>query len=374
MPIYGIAINALTRRHYTGTERYSFELIRELMRVPLYRDEKVVLYTNKKIEKLSDLPFGWSYRILPWRAKGWTHVRLSFELLVRPPDVFFSPAHEIPFLHRKAKIVNTVHDIAFLRLKDSYSWWQRMRQHISLRRTIWRADGIITVSEATKTDLTDVYPMIAPKIISTPLAVRKTDFQVSSQDCDVVLPAYGLKKGEYFIVIGRIEEKKNSALVLDAFAEFKRKTQSKMKLLFVGNFGSQSSVIKQKLVNSPVLTDILTPGYVPDSDKAVLLSGAFALIFASKYEGFGIPILEALTLGVPILASDIPSSREVAGKAAIFLSGNDIQAWANCLEKILFDEKSRTHLASVGKQQAEHFSWPRTARKTMQVLRDVCRI
>ena len=113
MRTYGIDVNALARERYTGTERYVLELMHEMMRVPLEADERVWLYSSRRVEALGELPQGWEWRILKWPGKGWTHIRLSWELLRRPPSVFFSPAHEIPLLHRRAKIVNTVHDIAF---------------------------------------------------------------------------------------------------------------------------------------------------------------------------------------------------------------------------------------------------------------------
>lgn len=359
--IYGIDANALTRTHRTGTERYVFELLREMKELPLREDERVILYASGPIPDLDPLPENWELKLLPWNfpVKGWTHARLSLELARRAPHVFFSPAHEVPLATGKSKVVSTVHDVAFRRLADIYPSKGRARQEWAIRRAIKRSEKLIAVSQTTKDDLMQLYSVSDQKISVVHEAVRPELFSVDAH------------MGNYILSIGRVEKKKNIANLVEAFDLFKKKTGSDTKLKLAGSLGFGSEEILQKIEASPFKQDIELLGFVPDDQMIPLLCGARVYAFPSWYEGFGIPALEAMAAGVPLVASDISTLREVAGDAALFASPEDRSALARQLEAAVLDENMRSHLIQKGHERLKQFSWKKAAEETWEVLRNV---
>ena len=374
MKTYGIDANALTQRRKTGTERYALELIREMVKEPLSDNERVFLYSSAPIPDLGTLPNGWQLKILSWKfKKAWTHIRLSWELIARPPNVFFSPAHEIPLLHRRTNIVSTVHDVAFRIVPDVYPNKNRMRQEWAVGRAVRKASRLIAVSETTKKDLVNLYAVSPERIMVTPLAVRPEDFAVSESEKQRILDKYRLNAGLYFLTVGRIEKKKNIPFFLSTFEAFKRDrgVGDPHQLVLAGSFGNESEEIKSQIKKLNCVDSVRVLGYVPDADLAGLFSGAVAYVFPTQYEGFGIPSLEAMAARIPLIASDIPALREVAGDAAVFAHPEASEDWVKAMKNIVDTESVRAGLVLKGTERIHRFSWKTTAQKTWEVLRSV---
>ncbi len=356
---YGIDVNALARDQYTGVEKYVFELISEMMKKPLFKNERVFLYSSREILELGQLPTNWHWKILklPILSKGWTHLCLSFELLVNPPDVFFSPAHEIPLFFRKAKIVNTIHDVAFIHVPEVYSFFARLRQKWAIKRTIKLSDKLISVSETTKRDLVGLFDVESEKITVATLGVKKRDY------------VQKLEPLEYFLTLGRVESKKNILFLLEAFEQFALSNLD-MKLVLAGKMGEGSQLILDKINSSGVKDRIIVLGYVPSEGIDNLIMRSRALLFPSKYEGFGLPALEAMSLGTLVIASDIPALREVCGDCALFASPDNTDEWLKAMNSIL-DDSVRQDLVLRGCHRVGEFEWQATAQKTLKILRSV---
>ncbi|MBU0614450.1 glycosyltransferase, partial [Patescibacteria group bacterium] len=181
--IIGIDANALAREKFTGTERYVLELLRAMQEQPLESGEQVHLYVSRPLQEFKNLPAGWKQVVLKWPPKKiWTHARLSLRLLISPPDIFFSPAHEIPLLHRRCKIITTIHDIAFRIMPEVYSEKNRKRQEWAVGRAILQSKKILTVSNTTKKDLINYYRAAEAVICPTPLGIHPERLQVKSED------------------------------------------------------------------------------------------------------------------------------------------------------------------------------------------------
>lgn len=368
--LIGIDCNALTRGFATGVERYVRTLIIELMKTSLAPGDRVRLYVSSIPKETMALPDGWEWRVLPFgMPKGWTHVRLSWELVRNPPDVLFVPGHEVPlFVSKKTKVVATVHDVAFRRVPSTYPPRARRRQEWAVRRAVKRATRLIAVSETTKRDLVELYGVNQEKISVTPLAVDTTQFVMTEGAMRDILQRYRVAPGKYFFFVGRLEEKKNVAALVDAFAEMRRKlgVGHPVELLLAGTPGFGGERILRAVARA---TGVRTVGFVPDADAAALMRGARALCFPSLYEGFGLPILEGFAAGVPVIASDIPSSREVAGDAALFVAPDDVPGWTKAMERCLFGADVRATFIAKGNEQLQKFSWTATADATWNVLR-----
>ncbi len=371
--IYGIDVNALTRPNYTGVERYVFELISEMMKKPLKEGERVFLYTSNIVDDLGELPEGWEWKVLKLSilSKGWTHMRLSWELLVRPPDVFFSPAHEIPLGSWRTKIVNTIHDIAFVHVPEVYTFFNRFRQKWAVRRAAQKADQILTVSETTKADLEKFYKIRSDRMTVTRLGVRPNKFRVRPRDVDEILQKYHLKAQKYLLTIGRVEKKKGIGFLLQVFEKYIEKhPESDLHLVLGGKMGNGQEEIENQIKSSKAKDRAHVLGFVPEEDLAALMHGSLAYVFPSTYEGFGIPALEAMAAGTPVIASDVPALREVCGDAALIRSTQDIHAWVDAMEQVRGSE-IRSNLIEKGNQRVQEFTWQSTAQKTWEVLRDL---
>jgi glycosyltransferase involved in cell wall biosynthesis len=363
MKVIGIDASALLKANPTGVEKYARLLLAEMMKTPLNEGESVVLYARD--EKPSDLvlPTGWSWKALPfWFPKGWTHLRLSKELFEHPVNVFFSPAHEVPLATGSAKVVTTVHDVVFEKYPKLYSSFQNFRQRAAVRHAVRVASRILAVSASTKRDLVTLFKAGEEKIVVTHLAPT----------VNPRVPELREDK-KYFLYIGRIEEKKNVGTLVEAFRRFKESMPAgdTTKLILVGGVGFGGEKIVQAAKSSPVANDIVLPGYVPDAEIPELYAGAIAFVFPSHDEGFGLPILDAMSMGTPTLVSDIPVFHEVAGSAAEYAVPTDPNAFALKMKTIVDNSALRSSLSLRGMAQAEKYSWSETARKTWEALRSV---
>jgi glycosyltransferase involved in cell wall biosynthesis len=357
--VIGIDASALLKPQPTGVEKYARFLLEAMMKEPLQAGESVVLYGRGPAPAWLRLPQGWEWKDLPFSlAKGWTHFRLSRELTEHSPDVFFSPAHEVPLATGKAKVVTTVHDIAFAKNPKLYSVFQNIRQRFAVKYALRAASTILAVSESTKRDLVTVLHASPEKIRVTPLGVVPH-----------TLPQKDFGFGTYFLYVGRIEEKKNVGTLIRAFIELKAKEPGEIKLILAGSLGFGGEAIKKEAEQSAAAHNIRFLGYLPDDDIVGLYRGALAFVFPSLDEGFGLPILEAMTSGVPTLVSDIPVFHEVAGSASEFADPKNASAFADKMGELLRSPELRQALRLRGLAQAEKYSWDKTAALTWAALR-----
>lgn len=370
MVTYGIDVNPLTRANRTGTEWYLFYLIRNLMKLPLQEGERILLYSRAVVPELGELPAGFEWRLLNWPLKkGWTKARLGLELVTRPPDVFFSPAHEVPFFSKKTKIVATVHDVAFRHKPEVYSEEEKMRQEKAIGRQILVADQIITVSAATKNDLQKIYKVLETKMDVIPLSADLSRFMAHASRLNETLFQYELNQSEYFFYLGRLDAKKNIANLVRAFSKYAE--NGKADLVLGGKYGFGAEDIRRAIDSSKFKNRIKLLGYVPDSDVPALMAGALAYVLPSWCEGFGLPALETMASGTPLLASSIEALHEVVEDAGLFADPADVDAWAENMRLISDDDKLRGELVLKGSARVHDFSWEETARLTFDVLRRV---
>jgi len=405
--LIGIDASRANKIKKTGTEWYSYHLIQELKKITSqYGDAGFVLYSAEPLRgDLGILPPNWESRVLAWPPKRfWTQIRLSWEMWRHPPDILFVPAHTIPVIHPK-KVVTTVHDLGFINFPKAYGWLEKVYHKFALNFAVKKATKIITVSEFTKKELVKHTKIIPEKvaviynshdserykIISDKSAIEKVlekyirDFPLCKRGIkgdffkqtnpSLTLP---LQKGEgcrisasYLLYIGRLEAKKNTPGLFQAFSILKNKHESlrDLKLVLVGSRGFGYEEVEKEIEGRGLQREIILPGWVDEEDLPFLLSGAELFVFPSFYEGFGIPILEAMALGTPVLASDIPVLREISGEAVNFFNPNSPEEMAEGIYKILSDDKLKNYMREMGLMQAQKFSWEKCARETMEALK-----
>lgn len=369
--LYAIDAHSANALQRTGVENYAFHLIQAMKNHPLQEGERVVLYSYEPLrEPLATLPEGWSSKVLKWFPRvGWMSFRVVSELRRDRPNVFFVPAQAIP--KSKVPIVTTIHDVGFRVVPELYDPVVAKRLVSKTQTAIARARHLLAVSEATKRDLVEQYHVATERITVTPLAADSTTYQpIDAVVVKDVQQKYRIGQ-RFFLTVGRLEKKKNISMLIRAFDLFKahRGSGDPYELILVGTPGYGYSEIKSYIDASPYKNQIRELGYAADEEVAALMTAATAYVFPSSFEGFGIPNLEAMSCGTPLITSDLPAHREVVGDAGIFVAANDPEAWEREMTSIIDNATQRAQLIERGKNRAQQFSWDKTATQTWDVLR-----
>lgn len=363
----GIDASRANEDNKTGTEWYSYYLIRNFAR--LDQKNQYILYTNEPLRGgLLNLGDNFRERHLKWPlGKFWTQGRVSLEMLLKPPDVFFVPAHTIPLFHPKVTIT-TCHDIGFEIFPELYSQ-QELRYHrFTMRFAIKNAQKIITVSNFTKQEMVKIYQVDPDKITVIHNGFSRKDLYPSNDQEKIknVLAKYKINS-PYLLYIGRLEQKKNTPGLIKAYHLLKSRGLPH-KLVLVGQFGQKSSEVKEVINKYKLQNDVIFTGYIAEQEKPLILSGAEIFVFPSFYEGFGIPLLEAMGCGTPVVASRAASIPEIAGEAAVYFDPHYPEDIAEQIKKVIDNAELKNQLIAKGLEQVKKYSWERCAQETLKVL------
>lgn len=369
--VIGIEASRANRAHRTGVEWYSAHLLRALHALPQSTLHAWILYTNTPlVEDLRRWTKGWTERALTWPPKYlWTQIRLSYEMRLMPPDVLFIPAHVLPRVLAKRTVV-TVHDVGFKRRPDLYKAHQVAYHDIAMRDILASHAHILTVSEYSKQEIVALYGCAPERITVTPLGVEHDTYKpVADAEQQLFRAKYTLGDEPVFTFIGRFEEKKNIRGLMEAFFAFAERSPKGV-LVLVGQPGKGWKACLKTYRTHPAWDRVRVLGYLKEEEKVVLLSLATALVHMSWYEGFGLPLLEAMACGALVIASNTTSLPEVAGDAAFALvPPDDREQIARALERVLaLSPEDRQGFAERGKQRAKRFTWKQTAEQTYDVL------
>lgn len=362
----GIDASRAARGLRTGTEHYSARLLEALGR--LDRANRYTLYFNARRRPPLDLPPNFHARLIPF-PRLWTHLRLSLELVRRPPDVLFVPAHVVP-LHHPASVV-TIHDLGYRFFPEAHPPLARRYLEWSTRWSASAARRVIVDSAATARDLSDAYGTPPQRIAVIPLGHHPRFRPLPPEEVARGLERLGITR-PYLLFVGTLQPRKNLRRVLDAFERLVARGLPH-RLVLVGQRGWLTDPLFAAIArpDAPARGRIQLTGYLPDDDLPLLYAGADALVFPSLYEGFGLPALEAMACGTPVLTSNTSSLPEVVGDAALTVNPLDTGAIARGLERLLADDSLRAALRERGLARARRFTWERTASATLAVLEEV---
>lgn len=371
-PTIGIDASRAITAQRTGTEHYSASLLQAMSKLPEAEQYRFRLYVNiaevvEAEERLGfDLPSNWHIRAIPFR-RVWTHLRLSAEMLQNPPGVLFVPSHVVPLLHPRRTVV-TVHDLGYLQYPQAHTKASRLYLHLSTLFSVKAAGRVIAISEATKRDLVKHYGVRPGKISvihhgRDPIFAPVTD----ALELEEAAAKYGVS-GSYCIHVGTLQPRKNLGLLVEAWDILRQRMEQPPQLLLAGKRGWLYNSLLESVQNKGLGSLIRFADYVERTDMPALYSGAVALTFPSLYEGFGLPPLEAMSCGTPVIASTATSVPEVVGYGGILLDPHSPAAWADAVQRVMSDPGLRAELHRKGLERASGFTWERSARETLRVL------
>ena len=302
----------------------------------------------------------------PWRLAVWAgHLAgLRFNRLVPGAGLFHATEHLLPPLGDLPTVL-TVHDMIFKRFPQHQKRLNYWYLNSTMPLYCQRADAIITVSEASKRDIVTDYGLDPEKITVIYEAASSNFCPVTASVVDQVRARYHLPD-RYLIHVGTIEPRKNLTRLVEALKDL-RDEELCIPLVVVGGKGWLYESFFQRLETLEMDDAVCFPGYVPDDDLAALYSGATATIMPSVYEGFGLPVLESMACGTPVLASNSSSLPELGGKAAHYFDPYDTVAIAASIRAMWIDTDWQAEMRRRGLEQAARFSWARAAAETLAV-------
>lgn len=281
------------------------------------------------------------------------------------PDVVLETAHFGPFrLDPNIKRVTMIHDVTPITHPDFHPYSSVLAHKFFLKGILKKADRVITNSKSTTSDVNRLFPFTKGKTVSIPLAaaMKARSSQDISKD-SIKLPP------KYLLHVGTIEPRKNLELLVKAFELME---DDNLHLVLAGKVGWKASSTLKAIIDSPKKDKIHQLGRVSENLLRRLYKGASIFVYPSHYEGFGLPILEAMLEGTPVVCSSNSSLSEVGGNAVKYISENDKTKLANTLTTLLSDSSQLNEMRRLSKEQVAKFRWKRTAEKTLENLIEVC--
>jgi len=361
--IIGIDGNEANTEKRVGSGEYSFEILRGLAKIC---DEEIFVYL--KNEPLNDLPKSNTkllYKIFG-PGKFWTQVGLPLNLYLKnpKPDVFFTPGHYAPRFCPCPSVI-TVFDLSYIYFPQLFKKSDLHQLKSWTSYSVEKAQAVLTISESSKNDIVKYYKKDPEKVFVTYPGYDKNLFKPikNSKKIRDVRKKYNIR-GDYIFFLGTIQPRKNLVRLLEAIEDLS------ITLVISGKKGWLYNDFFNKIEDPKVRDKVILTDYVQDEVLPVLFSGARAFVLPSLWEGFGIPVLEAMACGCPVIISNRSSLPEVVGDAGVLINPEDIKSITSGIQKVLTDNKFAQGRSLKGMIQAKEFSWEQCAVKTLEVLKD----
>lgn len=355
-------------KNKTGTENYSFQILKHLSKIDIENSYKVYIRPSVYIDK-KDWPNNFEF-IKINMPRLWTQLGLSLRTFVDNLDVLFVPSHTLPLFRKPGlKTVMTIHDLGSEYLPQYHQIKQRLYLSFMIHYQIKTTSHLIAVSEATKKDLIKKIGVKPEKISVVYEGVNFTEDKIDSKR--YIINNFDTSKNKYLLFVGTIQPRKNLERLIKSYHKFV--TQQKTdcpNLVLAGGKGWLSEEIYNLPKELKIEDKVKFLGYVSDLDLPILYKNAEAFVFPSLFEGFGLPILEAMFYKIPVLTSNTSSLPEVAGDAAILVDPYSQESIYKGLIKIS-DKNDTTKLLIKASEQIKKFDWQKSAKETLEVLKQV---
>ncbi len=370
-----VAVNALSLgRHRTGTGNFTYYVLKELL--DLGGTDRFVCFVPSDALPQTELGLAGA----EWYTAGhtiqdaarhvfWEHVVLPVQVRAKQADVLFCPSYLVPIFLVRTPAVIAVHDLSFLIYPESksalFGAYMRRLLPLSLRR----ARTIITGSSSTKEQLHDRFPFTEAKTVVVPYGVDFDTFKPRENAQETVSGVMGVRE-RYVLAVGTVEERKNLSRLIQAFSKVRASFAEPLKLVIVGGSGWGHSKVFATAVACGVEDQIVFAGHIDDPVLTALYSACAVFVQPSFYEGFGLPILEAMACGAPAVVSNCTSHPEVAGDSGLYFDPLSVEEMADQMLKVIQNQDLRAKLISDGLARAKRFSWSICAAKIRDCLQE----
>jgi glycosyltransferase involved in cell wall biosynthesis len=364
----------------SGVSRYIRFLLTELAKRPGQHEYTVFVNGRDVVERLDALaahssqityiPSAWS-ESQPAARISWEQFTLPSLIRQRQIDVLHSPVNVLPErLPSRCAGVVTLHDLAFLRFPQVLTRPKRVYHRIFTVRSIRKASRVIAVSESTKQDAIELVG-VAPERVQTVYTCLDAKFSQlpDAEAIDNFREKQGLHEGGqgYILYLGTLEPRKNVTTLIEAYARLRTQYQRAEKLVLAGGKGWLYDAIFDRVRQLGLESEVVFPGFVADSEQVLWYAGAAAFAYPSLYEGFGIPVTEALACGTPVVTSNVSSLPEAGANIALTVDPLDVEAMAKALYKALTDVAYRQQCRDMAPSIAQQFSAQRMVEQTIDV-------
>jgi glycosyltransferase involved in cell wall biosynthesis len=371
-----IAINALylLPGRVGGSETYIRNLVAWLARID--RSNAYIVFVNRESAGIfEELAPGCEVVTCPIRASNrpvrilWEQLALPFQLLRRRVDLLFSPGMTSPLLC-PAPSVLVVFDLLHRLQPENFPPLYLMFLKTIIYLSAKVSAGVVAISEKVKRDLVDLYGLPPGRVAVTHLAVdRSSFFPRAAAEVEAVRARYGLP-GRFILYAAASLPHKNHARLLGALKILKERGED-LRLVLIGARDKGAEALARNIEQAGLADDVVFTGWLPFEDIPPLYCAAEAFVYPTLNEGFGLPVIEAMACGVPVVCSDIEPLPEVAGDAARFVNASDQAAIADGISAVLGDRELRARLVEKGFRRAAEFTWERTARTTLAFMLSV---
>ena len=353
-----------------GNESYATNLIEALAEIDSVNHYTLYVTRQEALERFNNRWPNFAVRAtLPHTPLIRIPLTLSAELRKNPVDVLHVQFTAPPFA--PCPVVATIHDLAFEHFPQTFKRRSSMQLRLTVRHTARSASHIITLSEYSRRDIIETYG-IAPERISVTPASAPAAFAPVTDEKELarVRDLYGIE-GDYVLSVGAIQPRKNLSRLIAAYSSLRR-TQAGGKLpqlVLVGKCAWLYDETLRTIKDLEVSNSVVLTGYVPEDHLPALYSGALFFVYPSYFEGFGLPPLEAMKCGAPVIVGNKTSLPEIVGDAGVLVDPFDVNDIACAMERLMRDSSFRSQLRAKGLERAKLFDWKETARRTLGVYR-----
>ena len=357
----------------SGIPIYIEEIIKQISKID--SKNKYILYSTRKVNIKEKLEKNIIVKDEERRVGSfWMYLKLPKILKEDHIDVFWGTQHLLPRRNRytkNIKFVLTIHDLAIKKLKTVGSLKNTIIQKLFVKRSLKSADKIIAISKATKNDIVELYKINEEKIkvIYNGTNLKENDYCLTKNQEEEIQGKFKIKNKQYIFFLSTIEPRKNVDTLIKAY-EYIRKKGKNIKLVLAGGLGWKYEGILELVKKSKYKEDIIMPGYISKEEKEYLYQNAKCFVYPSLYEGFGLPILEAMINRLLVVTANNSSLPEVGGLAAFYY--DDTLNYENLGNKIIevlnFNDEEKNKKIEQGIKQAKNFTWEKCAKETLEVI------
>ena len=357
-----------------GNETYAVNLIEALAEID--QSNRFTLYVTKQsaVDRFTNRwPNFQVKRTLPHTPFVRIPLTLSIELRKNRVDVLHVQYTAPP--RAPCGLVATIHDLSFEHLPETFKRRSRAQLRLTVRRTAQKATQILTLSEFSRRDIIETYAVDPASVFVTPPAAPAHFAPVTNEaELRRIRTSYGIER-DYILALGSIHPRKNLVRLINAYSSLSRAPTNNQlpQLVLAGKRGWLEAATIRAAEQSEARGDILFIGYVPDSDLPALYSGAMCFAYPSYFEGFGLPVLEAMQCGTPVIAGNRTSLPEAAGNAGVLFDPFDESAISDALTQVIENPNYRADLRVKGLERASAFSWRTTAKMTLEAYERAAR-